>query len=114
MLFKNCDSFLFQVGITASLVDRFTLTHHFVIFNVFFQSRIRQKVERRGISAIIHSLFGPPKLQRNLHRERELVFCAAASEFFAPNSLAEVHSKLLKCVCQFFSQISKFLLQNYL
>ncbi|XP_048745141.1 uncharacterized protein LOC125658086 [Ostrea edulis] len=43
------------------------------------KDKIRTSVERHGFSALKHFLFGPPKLHRDLHEERDRIFCIAAS-----------------------------------
>uniref|UniRef100_K1QQE3 ELMO domain-containing protein 3 n=1 Tax=Magallana gigas TaxID=29159 RepID=K1QQE3_MAGGI len=39
----------------------------------------KKKVEYHGFSKLKHFLFGPPKLHRDLHDERDRIFCIAAS-----------------------------------
>lgn len=43
------------------------------------QSAIKTGIDRRGLSAFVHMLFGPPKLNRSLLQERDMIFCTAAS-----------------------------------
>ena len=50
----------------------------------YFQDKIQVTVEKSGFAAIISRLFGPPRLHKDLHAERELVFCIAASECSLP------------------------------
>lgn len=43
------------------------------------KDKIRTTVEYHGFSKLKHFLFGPPKLHRDLHQERDRIFCIAAS-----------------------------------
>lgn len=43
------------------------------------KDKIRTSVEYHGFSKLKHFLFGPPKLHRDLHDERDRIFCIAAS-----------------------------------
>ena len=43
-----------------------------------FQLSIKTSVDRHGFSAFVHMLFGPPKLNRSLLQERDIIFCTAA------------------------------------
>ena len=43
------------------------------------QSQIQVSVPRKGFSALTHALFGT-KLNKNLHNDRDLIFCLAACE----------------------------------
>nr|XP_022343971.1 uncharacterized protein LOC111137036 [Crassostrea virginica] len=43
------------------------------------KDKIRTTIEHHGFSALKNFLFGPPKLNRNLHVERDRIFCIAAS-----------------------------------
>lgn len=43
------------------------------------KDKIRTTVEYHGFSKLKHFLFGPPKLHRDLHEERDRIFCIAAS-----------------------------------
>ncbi|XP_021348611.1 uncharacterized protein LOC110447326 isoform X2 [Mizuhopecten yessoensis] len=56
---------------------------------------IRQTVNRRGFSALKHILFGPPKLNRNLLKEKEFVFCVAATPL---NNNTIVHTRALQTI----------------
>ncbi|KAK3606111.1 hypothetical protein CHS0354_006474 [Potamilus streckersoni] len=42
---------------------------------------IRTMMERKGLAAFIHAVFGPPKLHRDLIQERDFLFCVAATTF---------------------------------
>ncbi|XP_046543427.1 LOW QUALITY PROTEIN: uncharacterized protein LOC124253659 [Haliotis rubra] len=41
---------------------------------------VRTSIERRGLSALTHFLFGPPKIHRDLLPERDMIFCVAGSQ----------------------------------
>ncbi|XP_067657550.1 uncharacterized protein [Haliotis asinina] len=41
---------------------------------------VQTSIERRGLSALTHFLFGPPKIHRDLMPERDLIFCVAGSQ----------------------------------
>ncbi|KAG8450673.1 hypothetical protein GDO86_003087 [Hymenochirus boettgeri] len=42
-----------------------------------FMSKIKPTVQRTGLSVIYHLLFGPPRLNKELHAERDLVLAIA-------------------------------------
>ncbi|KAG8452989.1 hypothetical protein GDO86_004700 [Hymenochirus boettgeri] len=44
-----------------------------------FMSKIKPTVQRTGLSVIYHLLFGPPRLNKELHAERDLVLAIAQS-----------------------------------
>ncbi|XP_060068530.1 uncharacterized protein LOC132548665 [Ylistrum balloti] len=56
---------------------------------------IRQTVNRRGFSALKHILFGPPKLNRNLLKEKEFIFCLAATQL---DNSTLVHTRALQTI----------------
>ncbi|XP_052773989.1 uncharacterized protein DDB_G0280205-like isoform X1 [Mya arenaria] len=56
---------------------------------------IKCNVERRGLSAFVNLLFGPPKLHRDLLSERERVFCIAASQLSNDNT---IHMRTLQTI----------------
>ncbi|XP_033757495.1 uncharacterized protein LOC117339891 [Pecten maximus] len=58
-------------------------------------ANIRQSVNRRGFSALKHILFGPPKLHRNLLKEKEFVFCIAATSL---DNNTIVHTRALQTI----------------
>lgn len=47
---------------------------------------IHTSIERKGFSAFVHMIFGPPKLNRALLQERDMIFCTAASPLSNDNS----------------------------
>ncbi|BFY97385.1 hypothetical protein BsWGS_00425 [Bradybaena similaris] len=59
------------------------------------KSQIKVQVERHGLSALAHMLFGPPKLHRDLLPQRELIFCVAATPFDNNN---ETHNRVLQTI----------------
>lgn len=44
------------------------------------QPNVRTSIDRHGLSALAHFLFGPPKIHRDLSPERDLIFCVAGCE----------------------------------
>ncbi|XP_071168256.1 ELMO domain-containing protein C-like [Mytilus edulis] len=59
------------------------------------KSNIHISVDRHGFSALKHFLFGPPKMHRNLHVNREKIFCIAASSF---NNSDKLHTRALQTI----------------
>ncbi|XP_069140140.1 uncharacterized protein [Argopecten irradians] len=56
---------------------------------------IRQTINRRGFSALKHFLFGPPSLNKNLQKDKEFVFCVAATPL--DNNIL-VHTRALQTI----------------
>lgn len=56
---------------------------------------IRPTVEKHGFASFVNLLFGPPKLHRNLHIDRDRVFCIAASQLCNDNN---VHLRTLQTI----------------
>ncbi|KAI8774910.1 ELMO domain-containing protein 3 [Biomphalaria glabrata] len=59
------------------------------------KSQIKPTVERQGLSAFLHLLFGPPKLHRDLMHQRDLLFCIAATSFQNDNP---IHNQVLQTI----------------
>ncbi|CAG5125744.1 unnamed protein product [Candidula unifasciata] len=59
------------------------------------KDKIKVQVERHGLSALKHVLFGPPKLHRDLLPQRELLFCVAATPF---DNSSESHNRILQTI----------------
>uniref|UniRef100_A0A8C5MI42 ELMO domain containing 3 n=1 Tax=Leptobrachium leishanense TaxID=445787 RepID=A0A8C5MI42_9ANUR len=60
-----------------------------------FRKRIQPTVQRSGFSAISHFLFGPPRLNRELHAERDLVLAIAQCPL---DSGQQVHVRVLQTI----------------
>ncbi|XP_053318827.1 ELMO domain-containing protein 3 [Spea bombifrons] len=60
-----------------------------------FVRRIQPTVRRSGFSAISHFLFGPPRLSRELHAERDLVLAIAQCPL---DSGQQVHIRVLQTI----------------
>ncbi|XP_059155461.1 ELMO domain-containing protein 3-like [Physella acuta] len=73
------------------------------------REHIKTHVERRGFSAFINLLFGPPKLHRELLQQRDLVFCVAATPFDNENVN---HNQILQTIYRCLTG-SKFDCQRY-
>lgn len=58
-------------------------------------SHIKPTVRRRGCAAITYALFGPPKMNENLHQERNLIFTLALCMFHNEES---VHNIMLQTI----------------
>lgn len=62
---------------TQNLSRISSITLFFFFFFVGSQEKIKPTIPRSGFSALKHALFGPPKMNRALHEERNLVFAIA-------------------------------------
>ncbi|XP_040201983.1 ELMO domain-containing protein 3 [Rana temporaria] len=60
-----------------------------------YMKRIQPTVRRTGLSAITHLLFGPPRLHRDLHAERDLVLAIAQCPL---DSSQQVHVRVLQTI----------------
>ncbi|CAI9558855.1 unnamed protein product [Staurois parvus] len=60
-----------------------------------YMKRIQPTVRRTGLSAIAHLLFGPPRLNRDLHAERDLVLAIAQCPL---DSSQQVHVRVLQTI----------------
>ncbi|XP_018422964.1 PREDICTED: ELMO domain-containing protein 3 [Nanorana parkeri] len=60
-----------------------------------YMKRIQPTVRRTGLSAITHLLFGPPRLNRDLHAERDLVLAIAQCPL---DSSQQVHVRVLQTI----------------
>ncbi|KAM9313130.1 ELMO domain-containing protein 3 [Gastrophryne carolinensis] len=60
-----------------------------------YMKRIQPTVRRSGLSAISHLLFGPPRLHRDLHAERDLVLAIAQCPLDSGQS---IHVRVLQTI----------------
>ncbi|KAM5171204.1 ELMO domain-containing protein 3 [Mantella aurantiaca] len=60
-----------------------------------YMKRIQPTLRRTGFSAITHLLFGPPRLNRDLHAERDLVLAIAQCPL---DSSQQVHVRVLQSI----------------
>ncbi|XP_071947207.1 ELMO domain-containing protein 3-like isoform X2 [Antedon mediterranea] len=60
-----------------------------------YKYKIKTTVDRSGFDAVSHFLFGPPKMNRNLLEERDLVFAIAQYQF---DDNVEVHRRVLQTI----------------
>ncbi|KAH9513261.1 ELMO domain-containing protein 3 [Bulinus truncatus] len=73
------------------------------------KDQIKTGINRQGLSAFIHILFGPPKLHRDLLPQRDLLFCIAATSFQNDNV---IHNQVLQTIYRCLTG-SKFECQRY-
>ncbi|XP_050397519.1 uncharacterized protein LOC126815690 isoform X2 [Patella vulgata] len=59
------------------------------------QHIIKPTVERNGLSAFVHFVFGPPKLHRDMVKDREFAFCLSASSF---DEAQPSHGRMLQTI----------------
>ncbi|XP_076466277.1 uncharacterized protein LOC143297725 isoform X2 [Babylonia areolata] len=59
------------------------------------RDKIQVTTEKKGLSGIVSRLFGPPRLHKDLHADREVVFCIAATAF---NNGEEEHLQSLQTI----------------
>ncbi|KAM4677678.1 ELMO domain-containing protein 3 [Discoglossus pictus] len=60
-----------------------------------YRKRIQPSVRRSGLSAITHLLFGPPRLNKDLHAERDLVLAIAQCPL---DNNQQVHVRVLQTI----------------
>ncbi|XP_068130858.1 ELMO domain-containing protein 3 isoform X2 [Hyperolius riggenbachi] len=60
-----------------------------------YKKRIQPTIQRTGFSAITHMLFGPPRLNRDLHAERDLLLAIAQCPL---DSTQQVHIRVLQTI----------------
>ncbi|XP_062601459.1 uncharacterized protein LOC134263166 [Saccostrea cucullata] len=85
-----------SVVTNAPMLSFFEMSEHFVSQDFTgVKDKIRTTVERHGFSALKYFLFGPPKLHKNLHEERDRIFCIAASVLENSN---QIHVRSLQTI----------------
>ncbi|XP_061178488.1 ELMO domain-containing protein 3-like [Saccostrea echinata] len=85
-----------SVVTNAPMLSFFEMLEHFVSEDFSgVKDKIRTTVERHGFSALKYFLFGPPKLHKNLHEERDRIFCIAASVLENSN---QIHIRSLQTI----------------
>lgn len=58
-------------------------------------SHIKPTVRHKGCSALTHALFGPPRMKKQLHNERNLVFALALCMF---DNEEQMHNFVLQTI----------------
>ena len=58
-------------------------------------SHIKPTVKHRGMAAVTHRLFGPPKMNNSLHSERNLIFALALCMFKNDETM---HTQVLQTI----------------
>ncbi|KAL8616621.1 hypothetical protein ACOMHN_036653 [Nucella lapillus] len=76
---------MFGAESMTSVPPLLSFAHLWQHFRTMDHSAVKDKihvtVEKKGLTGIISRLFGPPRLHKDLHADRELLFCIAATAF---------------------------------
>ncbi|PFX29036.1 ELMO domain-containing protein 3-like [Stylophora pistillata] len=86
-----------QAGSRSPLVTFQDAIHHFQTASYLEQhmSHIKPTVKHRGMAAVTHRLFGPPKMNNSLHSERNLIFALALCMFKNDETM---HTQVLQTI----------------